>query len=54
MDNIFEDSKNEGEGEAGPAENIEDREETKQNAGEEEDDQEINAEEKQNLMRQRQ
>ena len=44
MDNIFEESKNDGD--TGPAENIEDREETKQNAGEEEDDQEINAEEK--------
>ena len=44
MDNIFEDSKKDEEGEAGPAEN--DQEETKQNVGEEDDDQEINAEEK--------
>ena len=46
MDNIFEDSKKDEEGEAERAENIDDREETKQNVGEEEDDQEINAEEK--------
>ena len=47
MDDIFEDGKKDEEGEADPAENVEDREEGKQNVGDEDDDQErLNAEEK--------
>ena len=47
MDNIFEDGKKDEEGEADPAENVEDREDAKQNVGDDDDDQEIlNAEEK--------